>query len=146
MKEQVEHTKVKCRFCGKEVEASKLLYGKKKDITICEDCLDICNSIVEDRKAIAELPEMKEVPKPVDLKAKLDEYIVGQDRAKKIISVAVYNHYKRIAKLKNSSVQKANICLIGSSGSGKTLMARTVAKLLDVPIVIADATTFTSAG
>ena len=139
--------KVKCRFCGKEVDATKLLYGKKKDITICEDCLNICNSIVADRKGeTQEVFEMKEVPKPMELKKKLDEYIVGQEKAKKIISVAVYNHYKRIAKLKDSAVQKANICLIGSSGSGKTLIAQTVAKLLDVPIVIADCTSFTSAG
>ena len=139
--------KVKCRFCGKEVDATKLLYGKKKDITICEDCLNICNSIVADRKGEThEVFEMKEVPKPMELKKKLDEYIVGQEKAKKIISVAVYNHYKRIAKLKDSAVQKANICLIGSSGSGKTLIAQTVAKLLDVPIVIADCTSFTSAG
>ena len=84
--------------------------------------------------------------KPMELKEKLDEYVIGQDEAKKIISVAVYNHYKRIFKLKDSCVQKTNICLIGSSGSGKTLLAKTVARLLDVPIVIADATTFTQAG
>jgi len=87
-----------------------------------------------------------EIPKPMELKAKLDEYIVGQDTAKKIISVAVYNHYKRVFKLKDTMVQKSNICLIGSSGSGKTLLAKTIAKLLNVPIVIADCNTFTQAG
>ena len=114
-------------------------------MTICEDCLDICQHIIEDRK-VSDKPTMENVLRPKELKEKLDEYIIGQDNAKKIISVAVYNHYKRVFKLKNSNIQKSNICLIGSSGSGKTLIAKTIAKLLDVPITIADATTLTSAG
>lgn len=137
--------KVKCRFCGKEVSEDKIIYGITKTAIICEDCLDICNHIVEDRQE-TENVTMDNILKPMELKEKLDEYVIGQDEAKKIISVAVYNHYKRIFKLKDSCVQKTNICLIGSSGSGKTLLAKTVARLLDVPIVIADATTFTQAG
>lgn len=137
--------KVKCKFCGQEVDEEKIVYGKTKRMTICEDCLDICQHIIEDRK-ISDTLTMENVLRPKELKEKLDEYIIGQDNAKKIISVAVYNHYKRIFKLKNSNIQKSNICLIGSSGSGKTLIAKTIAKLLDVPITIADATTLTSAG
>ena len=140
-----EKPKVKCKFCGQEVDEEKIVYGKTKRMTICEDCLDICQHIIEDRK-VSDTPTMENVLRPKELKEKLDEYIVGQDNAKKIISVAVYNHYKRVFKLKNSNIQKSNICLIGSSGSGKTLIAKTIAKLLDVPITIADATTLTSTG
>ena len=142
-----EKKKVKCKFCDKEIDTDKIIRGKTKSAYICEDCLTVCNQIVADRK-INGTPKSFELMKPMDLKAKLDEYIVGQDNAKKIISVAVYNHYKRLFKMKNvdTEIHKSNICLVGSSGSGKTLMARTIAKILDVPIVIADATTLTITG
>ena len=136
---------VKCKFCGCEVTEDKIIYGKNKKLTLCSECLDVCNHIHNDKDK-SEQDENVEIPKPMELKEKLDEYIVGQDNAKKIISVAVYNHYKRVFKLKDSVVQKSNICLIGSSGSGKTLLAKTIAKLLNVPIVIADCNTFTQAG
>ena len=136
---------VKCKFCGCEVTEDKIIYGKNKKLTICPECLDVCNHIHKDKDCIEQDNDIA-IPKPMELKAKLDEYIVGQDTAKKIISVAVYNHYKRVFKLKDTMVQKSNICLIGSSGSGKTLLAKTIAKLLNVPIVIADCNTFTQAG
>lgn len=136
---------VKCKFCGCEVTEDKIIYGKSKKLTICPECLDVCNHIHKDKDCTEQGKDI-EIPKPIELKAKLDEYIVGQDTAKKIISVAVYNHYKRVFKLKDTMVQKSNICLIGSSGSGKTLLAKTIAKLLNVPIVIADCNTFTQAG
>lgn len=136
---------VKCKFCGCEVTEDKIIYGKSKKLTICPECLDVCNHIHKDKDCMEQNKDI-EIPKPMELKAKLDEYIVGQDTAKKVISVAVYNHYKRVFKLKDTMVQKSNICLIGSSGSGKTLLAKTIAKLLNVPIVIADCNTFTQAG
>lgn len=136
---------VKCKFCGCEVTEDKIIYGKSKKLTICPECLDVCNHIHKDKDCTEQCKDI-EIPKPMELKAKLDEYIVGQDTAKKVISVAVYNHYKRVFKLKDTMVQKSNICLIGSSGSGKTLLAKTIAKLLNVPIVIADCNTFTQAG
>ena len=139
---------VKCKFCGDMIDENKIIFGKSKNVNICEPCLEICNKIVDDRKQAEE--EQNNAPKfltPMEIKEKLDEYIVGQESAKKILSVAVYNHYKRIYKMdKDSCVSKANICLVGASGSGKTLMASTIAKLLDVPITIADANTMTSSG
>jgi len=139
--------KVKCKFCGKEVDADKMIFGKTKAANICEECLEVCNNIVADRDKDESSKELI-VLKPTELKSKLDEYIVGQEQAKKIISVAVYNHYKRLFKMDkcDTEIQKSNICLVGSSGSGKTLMAKTIAKILDVPIVIADATTITITG
>ena len=146
MSEEAKDVKlVKCRFCGKEVEEDKVIFGKTKSINICEDCLDICNHIVEDRKVVEKLTFDK-IMKPAELKAELDKYIIGQERAKKILSVAVYNHYKRSLKTTETIIQKSNVCLIGSSGSGKTLLATTIADLLDVPIVIVDVTTITSSG
>ena len=143
--EVVEEQKRKCPFCGKMVGEGEYQQGLRKNYIICNECIEIMHSVVVDKES-SDVPTIENVLKPKELKAKLDEYIVGQDKAKKIISVAVYNHYKRVFKLKKSNIQKSNICLIGSSGSGKTLIAKTVAKLLDVPIVIADATTITSTG
>lgn len=139
---------VKCKFCGDMIDENKIIFGKSKNVNICEPCLAICNKIVEDRKQAEEGHDnTPNFLTPMEIKEKLDEYIVGQESAKKILSVAVYNHYKRIYKMdKDSCVSKANICLVGASGSGKTLMASTIAKLLDVPITIADANTMTSSG
>ena len=136
---------MKCRFCGEMVNKSDLIFGVKKNINICHKCVDVCNHIIEDMETKEEKKEYN-ILTPIELKDKLDEYIIGQERAKKILSVAVYNHYKRVFHLKDSNVAKANICMVGESGSGKTLMVTTIAKLLDVPIVIADANSLTSSG
>src|SRR5574344_1317866 len=144
---QQDSDKVKCRFCGKMVDKNKMIFGKTTSATICEDCLDICNSIVKDRGTEKKTNfNMKTVLKPLELKKKLDEYIIGQDRTKKIISVAVYNHYKRIFKLQDKDIQKSNIMLIGATGSGKTLIAQTVARILNLPMTIVDVNNITSAG
>jgi ATP-dependent Clp protease ATP-binding subunit ClpX len=140
-----EPKQVKCKFCGKMVDEDKLIYGKTQSITICEDCLDICSHIFKDKKN-HEIINLEGILKPTELKKKLDEYIIGQDRAKKIMSVAVYNHYKRVFKLKGKDIQKSNIMLIGSTGSGKTLIAQTISKLLDLPMTIIDVNSITSAG
>jgi len=128
-------------------------------VYICDECVDLCNDILEeelyDGPAPAETPgnaplELKDIPKPQTIKKTLDSYVIGQERAKKILSVAVYNHYKRItvntAKGDEIEIQKSNILLIGPTGSGKTLLAQTLARILNVPFAIADATTLTEAG
>lgn len=145
-KEEISKPKqAKCKFCGKLIDEDKLVFGKTQTITICEDCLDICSHIFKDRKS-HETIDLEGVLKPTELKKKLDEYIIGQDRAKKIMSVAVYNHYKRVFKLQGKEIQKSNIMLIGSTGSGKTLIAQTISKLLDLPMTIIDVNSITSAG
>lgn len=138
---------VKCKFCGKEFESSKIITGKTSTINICYECIKVCNNVINDRR-VADVREKVTVLKPMEIKAKLDEYIIEQDTAKKVISVAVYNHYKRVLKLIKDGVdvQKTNIALIGPTGCGKTLIAKTIAKLLDVPIVTVDATSFTQTG
>ncbi len=135
-----------CSFCGKsEHEVRKLIAGPS--VYICDECVDLCNDII--REEVHAKPAQKGLPKPQEIRAVLDEYVIGQDQAKKILSVAVYNHYKRLHS-KNVSdgveLQKSNILLIGPTGSGKTLLAETLARLLDVPFAIADATTLTEAG
>ncbi len=154
-----DDSRLKCSFCGKTQEqVKKLIAGP--DVYICDECVELCNEILDEEflenKDKTEETEIKEadianVPKPSEIKKYLDEYIIGQDDAKKVLSVAVYNHYKRIAH--NSSgddkkieIQKSNILLVGPTGSGKTLLAQTLAKMLDVPFAIADATTLTEAG
>lgn len=137
---------VTCQFCGKEVDERQVIFGKTRAVNICEGCLDICNHIVADRQADAGT-DLADILKPVEIKARLDEHIVDQEMAKKVISVAVYNHYKRVFHpSKSVEIEKANVMLIGPTGCGKTLIARTVAKLLNVPLVIADATSLTQAG
>lgn len=143
-----------CSFCGKsQSEVRKLVAGPS--VYMCNECVDLCNDIIEEElaKDAAEEGEAsleKKLPKPKEIKAALDEYVIGQDKAKRILSVAVYNHYKRLRnhtdKTSDVELGKSNILLIGPTGSGKTLLAETLAKALDVPFAIADATTLTEAG
>ncbi len=135
-----------CSFCVKiEHEVRKLIAGPS--VYICDECVDLCNDII--REEVHAKPQIKGLPKPQEIRAVLDEYVIGQDTAKKILSVAVYNHYKRLSQKGSADgveLSKANILLIGPTGSGKTLLAETLARLLDVPFAIADATTLTEAG
>lgn len=152
--------RLKCSFCGKsQDQVKKLIAGP--GVYICDECVDLCNEILDEElfeggPAASGAPQessslvLTEIPKPHDIKKNMDEHIVGQNLAKKILSVAVYNHYKRIThneeSKENVEIQKANILLIGPTGCGKTLMAQTLARLLDVPFAVADATTLTEAG
>ncbi len=143
----------KCSFCGKgQGEVLKLIAGSSA--CICNECVELCNEILEEEYEKSEItPEDTGLPKPSEIKAYLDQYVIGQERAKKILSVAVYNHYKRIEKEKivkrkrnDVEIQKTNILLVGPTGSGKTLLAQTLARFLEVPFTIADATPLTEAG
>ena len=147
---------VRCSFCGKAQEnVRKIVAGP--GVYICDECVELCNSIIEaelydDEKAGYTLNELNNLPTPQEIKDILDDYVIGQDEAKRTLSVAVYNHYKRIAheeankKDDDVEIQKSNILLLGPTGCGKTLLARTLAKILRVPFTIADATTLTEAG
>lgn len=157
--------RLKCSFCGKtQDQVKKLIAGP--DVFICDECVDLCNEILDEEffeqkdkkskdgkepaKADA-INDDKPIPKPHEIKEYLDQHIVGQDDAKKVLSVAVYNHYKRLKHNQNGNnddveIQKSNILLVGPTGSGKTLLAQTLAKMLDVPFAVADATTLTEAG
>lgn len=155
-----DDSRLKCSFCGKtQDQVKKLIAGP--EVYICDECVELCNEILDEeffegkdkeadkdkKNAAADKP----IPKPTEIKAHLDEHIVGQDDAKKVLSVAVYNHYKRLKHNKDNKdsgveIQKSNILLVGPTGSGKTLLAQTLAKMLDVPFAVADATTLTEAG
>ena len=141
-------TVLHCSFCGKsQDEVRKLIAGPT--VYICDECIELCNEIIAEETEERFVAGKLTVPKPMEIKAKLDEYVIGQERAKRILSVAVHNHYKRIdTRLSAGDVdlQKSNILLIGPTGSGKTLLAQTLARILDVPFTIADATTLTEAG
>lgn len=146
-----------CSFCGRTADTPGVgqLISGPSGVNICADCVQICESMLKPSKAPVPHPEKGKalvesltVPKPAEIKAELDKYVVGQESAKKILSVAVYNHYKRLKSNLNSGVEieKSNVLLIGPTGSGKTLIARTLAKMLNVPFCITDATTLTEAG
>ncbi len=141
-----------CSFCGKsQHEVKKLIAGPS--VFICDECIELCNDIIRDEvpaEGAAAKTSKSDLPMPSEIKASLDNYVIGQDVAKRILSVAVYNHYKRLKHMSTSKdeveLSKSNILLIGPTGSGKTLLAQTLARLLNVPFVIADATTLTEAG
>ena len=156
-----DDSRLKCSFCGKtQDQVKKLIAGP--EVYICDECVELCNEILDEEifegkekekaeEATKADGEFKDIPKPHEIKAYLDEHIVGQDDAKKVLSVAVYNHYKRLKHNKevgktDVEIQKSNVLLVGPTGSGKTLLAQTLAKLLDVPFAVADATTLTEAG
>ena len=140
---------IHCSFCGKDQHQVKRIIAGPNDTFICNECVELCQEIIseEDQVLVPEI-EMTELPTPRKIKEFLDEYVIKQDQAKKTLSVAVYNHYKRIMGdyNKDIEIQKSNICLIGPTGSGKTLLAQSLAKTLDVPFAIADATSLTEAG
>ena len=139
---------LKCSFCGKsQKQVKKLIAGP--GVYICDECIDLCNEIIEEEFSATEEITFTELPKPVEINSYLDDYVVGQEDAKKKLSVAVYNHYKRIRSgevQRDVELQKSNILLIGPTGSGKTLLAQTLARQLNVPFAIADATSLTEAG
>jgi len=149
MKKREEDSNLSCSFCGKsQREVKKLIAGPT--VYICDECIELCNDIIAEEYTEEEEPErVSRVPKPVEIKDALDEYVIGQDSAKKVLAVAVHNHYRRIESqtfVGDVELQKANIVLLGPTGCGKTLLAQTLARVLDVPFTIADATTLTEAG
>jgi ATP-dependent Clp protease ATP-binding subunit ClpX len=149
----------KCSFCGKTQKQVRKLIAAP-GVFICDECIELCNQILQEeaifdnpsKKAVKNKEELSEIPKPKDIKNILDDYVIGQEQAKKVLSVAVYNHYKRITSLNKKNkkddveIQKTNILLIGPTGSGKTLLAQTLSKILNVPFSVADATALTEAG
>ncbi|MDO7977826.1 ATP-dependent Clp protease ATP-binding subunit ClpX [Oceanotoga teriensis] len=141
-----------CSFCGKSQEEVNALIAGPNGIYICDECIDLFGDLIEDnlnKETKKDIKNLNDIPTPKLIKSELDKYIVGQDKAKKIISVAVYNHYKRIAKGKNFEdieIDKSNVLMVGPTGTGKTLIAQTLARILDVPFAIADATPLTEAG
>ncbi len=143
-----EKGQLKCSFCGKlQDQVKKLVAGP--GVYICDECIELCNEIIEEELTEDLGLELRDIPKPIEIKEYLDQYIIGQQYAKKILSVAVYNHYKRInlgGKIEDVELQKSNIVMLGPTGSGKTLLAQTLSRFLNVPFAIADATSLTEAG
>ena len=153
MANKKEINEIRCSFCGKAQEMVKKLIAGQKSVYICDECINVCNNIIEseayDEDLGYEEVKTEEIPTPAEIKAVLDEYVIGQDEAKKTLAVAVYNHYKRInckEIIDDVEIQKSNILLLGPTGCGKTLLAQTLARILNVPFAIADATTLTEAG
>jgi len=148
----------RCSFCGHtQDEVNRLVRGQEDDVYICSDCVDLCSELLKDQEESDDFSHLDiKSPLPTEIKASLDEYVIGQEKAKKVLSVAVYNHYKRIQIAANSKIdstdddgvelEKSNILLIGPTGTGKTLLAHTLSKVLEVPFAIVDATTLTEAG
>ncbi|HHT51230.1 MAG TPA: ATP-dependent Clp protease ATP-binding subunit ClpX [Eubacteriaceae bacterium] len=143
-----ERKQLKCSFCGKSQDQVKRLVAGP-GVYICDECIELCQEIIDEEFDEIFEADMREIPKPADIRKILDEYVISQDRAKKSLAVAVYNHYKRInsdTKHDDVEVQKSNIMMLGPTGSGKTLLAQTLARILNVPFAIADATSLTEAG